>query len=957
MCYTKKNKKSIIDRFSMKIKGKRIFILGVTIVALILGVLLSFSLLPQNMDSSNVEDIITGSGRVRALEIGAGATTDVSLELRQTTATYDAEPQEYVLQGAHKDIGGFTIKYYVGGEWTETAPTDYTKSGYKVRITREADSTYSAYDSGEFVGLYINKREVSLVVRNYEVTYGDRVPDYQVDVVDMSGNPGLVGTDTLKDKIYQHHTPEFECDYSPTANVGEYEISLTNYGSFTPKNYAVRNAYSGTVTVNPATINYIADNYIGYYDGKAHAIDVKVANVDGATISYSDDGGNMYYEQYSLREATMSNGVAVAKIIDFKITKPNYTTVYDSRTITIHPRAITLCIENTYSKEGEAIRPLNFVLHEDSALGEGDTLEDLSVILVKAGGTSAGRYVIYGTSYNTNYSVAWINGEYTITATKLVDEHDGSVILDCIHGLDPDYTLSFEETTDEYDDLEIQHVTGEYTEIVMVYDINVLDKDSNVVDVAGKSLLQLKVRLSSEQKNIKNLQVVYVDEGGSVQKVTSTISIIGDYLVFSVDHLSTYAIVGDMTPNYMLNIIGIMMVADVIMLLCFILLKRKNRHIFYSFYPFLLTMYTPKETTIAIVALGIVTVVLAVMIFVELFKDSDIRNKYDYSFTAKIMLCKKGSIVNKFYSKLRNRLYQYKGVTSVITWNGESFYYGDIEIAKIMIDRTYLDLFVAIEYGFFRNSRYNVKNAIRTLPGKTTPSKLNIDTEEDYIEACEIVDMVAEKYNLTKSRRYTNVDYSTRKVALNTLIHRGLVITDKMIKDESSLEPKEIKNIYKARYVRNKSVRHVTLTNDDNSLSMCMCEVTNTYKYFIERLASCNARCTANYTNLKNILLGYETIINKIDQSKEWFYLGDAIVNITVNEKHIFVSFEGSHSDLLVAFDESKVNDMTTITYDLNYDENVAEIMTAISKLASHYSLLKMTDYKQKNFKSLTLQN
>ena len=462
----------------------------------------------------------------------------------------------------------------------------------------------------------------------------------------------------------------------------------------------------------------------------------------------------------------------------------------------------------------------------------------------------------------------------------------------------------------------------------------------------------------AEQKNIKNLQVVYVDDYGKAKKVESNISVVGDYLVFTVDHLSTYAIVGDMVPNYMTNVITIMVIADVIMLLCFILLKRKNRHIFYSFSPMMLSMYTPKETTFAIISLAVVTVVLAVMIFVELFKDGDVRNKYDYSFTSKIYLCKKGSIINKFYSKLRNRLYQYKGVTSVITWKGEWFYYGDIEIAKLMIDRSYLDLFVAIEYGFFRNSRFKVKNAIRTLPGKTTPSKLNIDTEEDYIEACDIIDMVAEKYNMTKSRKYTNIDYSTRQVSLKTLMSRGLVITDKMLADEYSWEPREVKNIYKATYSRNKNVRHVTYTNDDNSLSMSMVEVVfNTYKYFIARLKACNARCTANYATIKNTLLSYETMINKMDQTHEVFYLANLLVNVTVNEKHIFVHFEGGKEDLLVAFDENEINDTSTILFDLNYDENVAHIMTAVSKIGEKHSLLKMSDYKQKSFKSLILDN
>ena len=218
--------------------------------------------------------------------------------------------------------------------------------------------------------------------------------------------------------------------------------------------------------------------------------------------------------------------------------------------------------------------------------------------------------------------------------------------------------------------------------------------------------------------------------------------------------------------------------------------------------------------------------------------------------------------------------------------------------------------------------------------------------------------MVAEKYNMTKSRKYTNVDYSTKQVSLSTLMNRGLVITDKVLADEFSWEPREIKNIYKSTYSRNKNVRHITYTNDDNSLSMSMVEVVYaTYKYFIARLKACTAKCAANYTTIKNMLLSFETMINKIDQTHEVFYLGNLLINVTVSEKHIFVHFEGNAEELKAGFKENEINENSTILFDLNYDENVANIMNAITKIADKYNLLRMTDYKQKSFKSLTLDN
>ena len=130
-----------------------------------------------------------------------------------------------------------------------------------------------------------------------------------------------------------------------------------------------------------------------------------------------------------------------------------------------------------------------------------------------------------------------------------------------------------------------------------------------------------------------------------------------------------------------------------------------------------------------------------------------------------------------------------------------------------------------------------------------------------------------------------------------------------------------------------------------------------TYKYFIARLKTCTAKCAANYTTIKNMLLSYETMINKIDQTHEVFYLGNLLVNVTISEKHIFVHFEGNVEDLKAGFKENELNENSTILFDLNYDENVANIMNAITKIGDKHKLLRMTDYKQKSFKSLTLDN
>jgi uncharacterized repeat protein (TIGR02543 family) len=54
---------------------------------------------------------------------------------------------------SYAPVDGFTIEYYVGSAWTETAPTN--AGSYDVRITRDEDTAYASYNSGTLADYFV----------------------------------------------------------------------------------------------------------------------------------------------------------------------------------------------------------------------------------------------------------------------------------------------------------------------------------------------------------------------------------------------------------------------------------------------------------------------------------------------------------------------------------------------------------------------------------------------------------------------------------------------------------------------------------------------------------------------------------------------------------------------------------------------------------------------------------
>ena len=130
---------------------------------------------------------------------------------------------------------------------------------------------------------------------------------------------------------------------------------------------AVVSTVCWTGAVFAADIRYVADNGGGEYSGAGYGISVSVsAPATGATIKYSESATGPWQD-----EPVTYKDVCTAKPIYFQVSAEGYTTVVDSRTVTITQKTLTndfvwlVLPTEDYVYDGTAKTP-------DAACGDGD---------------------------------------------------------------------------------------------------------------------------------------------------------------------------------------------------------------------------------------------------------------------------------------------------------------------------------------------------------------------------------------------------------------------------------------------------------------------------------------------------------------------------------------------------------------------------------------------------------
>lgn len=403
----------------------------------------------------------------------------------------------------------WTIKKQVVEKFTIASVNQYAKTAFAtcdnscvtlVHKTSDGRVLYSApTDVGSYIAEYslksISSSEWSdgttdKLIINYEITPKNLVvivytatSQYKQDLSSLSYNTDIVGLCEGDDlNIY----------LSTNANkmvVGRYDIDAT----YTNLNYNItfiglKNGYH----VMKATSVITTSDLTVTYDGAYHRISAFLNN-DEQTLVYSSNNNQKDY---------IDGGYTVT-ITAAETT--NYKAASATAKLTINKKQINVTINALTAVYGEGEKELTFTC---STLAQGDSVEDLNIVLTRQSGDDVGAYLISGLYSNSNYQVKFSeNVYYTITPAAFsgiefnsdVVTYDGNSHTISVSGLAQGASVVYTPQVKDFTDAGTYEITAvismeNYSDLTLTASlvINKKEVDVKVNDLTSKYKEALK---------------------------------------------------------------------------------------------------------------------------------------------------------------------------------------------------------------------------------------------------------------------------------------------------------------------------------------------------------------------------------------------------------------------------------------------------------------------------------
>ena len=345
-------------------------------------------------------------------------------------------------EAATANVDGATIEYSIDGEntWTTDFPT--IKNVGEINVTVKASmANYS--DATATYTLKVTPRPVTLTSETASKPYdGDPLTRPVVTI----GGDGFVDGEVTDIKAIGSVTNVSD---SPVTNT----IVYTTTDEFVEDNYNITKD-EGTLTITKSgELSVNAKGYDGKYDGQTH--NGNVTATEGATLSYSTDGGNTW----TATEPTIKNVGEINVIV--KASMANYSDATAKYTLKVTPRTVTLTSE-TASKpyDGDPLtRPVVTIEGDGFVDGEATAIATGSVTNVSDSPVT--NTIVYTTTDKFvagNYNITKSEGTLTITPlavtvtakdyTKYVGEKDPAfeaTVTGTINNDTVSYTISREK--------------------------------------------------------------------------------------------------------------------------------------------------------------------------------------------------------------------------------------------------------------------------------------------------------------------------------------------------------------------------------------------------------------------------------------------------------------------------------------------------------------------------------
>ena len=292
-------------------------------------------------------------------------------------------------------------------------------------ITLTATDTTGNYTTSVVHGaLTVAPATLTVTGGTFSTTYGEAAPT-------LSG--AITGA-----RYGQSFTATYTTTYTVGNAVGSYPVTPSLTAS---SNYTVK-AVNGTLTVSARPITVTIAPATSAYGSPIADLS---ASVTAGTVYGTDS-------PYTLQTAAKQSSPVGSYAITGTAASTNYAITFVDGTYSVTAQAITVTIAPASSAYGDPLAALSASVTSGSLYGA-DVPYSLQTTATQ--GSSVGTYPITGTATNTNYTVTFVDGTYTVTARPItvtisaassvygnaISTLSASVTTGSIYGTDTPYSL------------------------------------------------------------------------------------------------------------------------------------------------------------------------------------------------------------------------------------------------------------------------------------------------------------------------------------------------------------------------------------------------------------------------------------------------------------------------------------------------------------------------------------
>lgn len=165
------------------------------------------------------------------------------------------------------------------------------------------------------------------------------------------------------------------------------------------------------------------------------------------------------------------------------------------------------------------------------------------------------------------------------------------------------------------------------------------------------------------------------------------------------------------------------------------------------------------------------------------------RMRYNRSFEARIIQA--DDSLKGYYSKLKNHLLSYEGVTANPSWKKESYIVGRDTVANFIVRGKTLCLCLALDPKRFDGTKYKVEDRSLRVKKTVTPTLFRVRSARGLNYAMQLIDKLFEVKGVAAKAEKQSVNYAVPFTATETLVRRGLikVVKLKPASEQADSEP------------------------------------------------------------------------------------------------------------------------------------------------------------------------